>query len=70
MADPKKTSEGPAEETLPHVDFTTFVLSLSHSALMHLGEAPGETGEIELNLPSHGRRSTSSACWRRRPRAT
>ena len=51
MADPKKTSEARAEETLPHVDFTTFVLSLSHSALMHLGEAPGETGEIELNLP-------------------
>lgn len=37
---------------LPHTDFTTFVLSLSHSALMHLGEAPHpETGRVEKNLP-------------------
>jgi hypothetical protein len=34
------------------VDFTTFVLSLSHSALMHLGEAPDpETGGLAQNLP-------------------
>jgi hypothetical protein len=39
------------EETLPHIDFATFVLSLSHSALMHLGEAPNpETGSVEKNL--------------------
>jgi hypothetical protein len=36
---------------LPHIDFATFVLSLSHSALMHLGEAPHpETGKVEKNL--------------------
>ncbi len=41
-----------AEEALPRVDFSTFILSLSHSALMHLGEAPHpETGDIERNLP-------------------
>ncbi|HEY1690744.1 MAG TPA: DUF1844 domain-containing protein [Polyangiaceae bacterium] len=42
------------EETAPHVDvdFTTFLLSLSHSALMHLGEAPNpETGGTEKNVP-------------------
>ena len=40
------------DETLPHVDFATFILSLSHSALMHLGEAPHpETGNVERNLP-------------------
>jgi hypothetical protein len=40
------------EEALPSIDFTTFVLSLSHSALMHLGEAPHpETNAIEKNLP-------------------
>ena len=40
------------DETLPQVDFSTFVLSLSHSALMHLGEAPNpETGRVERNLP-------------------
>jgi hypothetical protein len=34
------------------VDFTTFVLSLSHSALMHMGEAPNpETGGVAKNLP-------------------
>jgi hypothetical protein len=33
------------------VDFTTFVLSLSHSALMHLGEAPNpDTGGLDKNL--------------------
>jgi hypothetical protein len=35
------------DDTLPPVEFTTFVLSLSHSALMHLGEAPDpETGGV------------------------
>ena|SRR5580704_12422919 len=43
---------GNGEETLPRIDFATFVLSLSHSALMHLGEAPNpETGGVERNLP-------------------
>jgi hypothetical protein len=41
-----------AEQELPHIDFATFVLSVSHSALMHLGEAPHpEDGRIEKNLP-------------------
>lgn len=40
------------DEALPSIDFATFVLSLSHSALMHLGEAPHpETDSIEKNLP-------------------
>ena len=40
-----------AEESLPSVDFTTFILSLSHSALMHLGEAPSlEADAVEQNL--------------------
>lgn len=38
---------------LPEVDFATFVLSLSHSARMHLGDAPnpvdGQT-VVELSL--------------------
>jgi Domain of unknown function (DUF1844) len=29
----------PADE-LPSIDFATFIMSLSHSALMHLGHAP------------------------------
>lgn len=40
-----------ADETLPSIDFSTFVLSLSHSALMHLGEAPNpETGGVQVSL--------------------
>jgi hypothetical protein len=50
VADATKKSDAHSEE-LPHVDFTTFILSLSHSALMHLGEAPTETGQVEQNLP-------------------
>ena len=46
---------GSASETddLPAVDFTTFVLSLSHSALLHLGDAPhpnGGTSEVDLPM--------------------
>lgn len=26
-------------EELPHIDFSTFIVSLSHSALVHLGDA-------------------------------
>lgn len=41
-----------AHAELPAVDFATFVLSLNHSALMHLGVAPDpSTGTTELSLP-------------------
>lgn len=47
-ATPKDSAE---EASLPHVDFSTFVLSLSHSALMHLGDAPDpDTGRIAPDL--------------------
>jgi len=40
------------DDALPGVDFSTFVLSLSHSALMHLGQVPHpETGSVERTLP-------------------
>lgn len=45
---------GPEGESdpLPTIDFATFILSLSHSALLHLGEAPHpETNKVEANLP-------------------
>jgi hypothetical protein len=48
----KGRAEATVDETLPSIDFQTFVLSLSHSALMHLGEAPNpENGKVEKNLP-------------------
>lgn len=38
-------------ETLPSIDFATFILSLSHSALMHLGEVPDpETSVTRVDL--------------------
>jgi hypothetical protein len=37
---------------LPALDFVTFVVSMSHSALLHLGDAPDPaTGMREKNLP-------------------
>ncbi len=45
---------GPAlpPDNLPAVDFTTFVVSLSHSALLHLGDAPHPTEEKSVvDLP-------------------
>ena len=39
------------DDALPHLDFATFILSLSHSALMHLGEVPDpDTNETQVDL--------------------
>ena len=46
------SSAGTDNDPLPTIDFATFILSLSHSALMHLGEAPHpDTNRVEPNLP-------------------
>ena len=63
----KKDEEGPAEKTgktgskererrkeppLPGINFSSFLLSLSTSALMHLGEVPDPvTQAVEKDLP-------------------
>lgn len=39
-SDPNKQDDG----TLPGIDFSTFILSLSHSAFMYLGAAPTPEG--------------------------
>ena len=36
---------------LPAIDFATFVVSLSHSAFVHLGDAPDPEGKRSVNLP-------------------
>jgi hypothetical protein len=36
---------------LPAIDFSTFILSLSHSALVHLGDAPDPEGRRGPHLP-------------------
>ncbi len=39
-----------ASHAVPHIDFSTFVLSLGHSALIQLGEAPDpETQAVAAN---------------------
>ncbi len=39
------------DHALPSIDFATFIVSLSHSALLHLGDAPHpETNAIEPNM--------------------
>ena len=44
-------SNAKSADDFPNVDFSTFILSLSHSALMHLGEAPHpETHQQAENL--------------------
>ncbi len=50
--EPDSSSASPPDD-LPAMDFTTFVLSLSHSALLHLGDAPHPTsdGMSEVDLP-------------------
>ena len=39
------------DDEFPHIDFSTFVLSLSHSGFVHLGDAPDPGGaHAPLNL--------------------
>ena len=47
--DEQESSGDADEQELPPFDFNLLVLSLTTSALMHLGEAPGETGTV-VNL--------------------
>lgn len=43
--------KGGAPQGLPHMDFSGFVLSLSHSALIHLGDAPNPAdGSVAVDL--------------------
>jgi hypothetical protein len=40
----RNAGESGGSEELPRIDFATFVLSLSHSALVNLGDAPDPAG--------------------------
>lgn len=45
-------AEPPRDEPLPEINFSTFIVSLSTQALMHLGEIPNPAnGNIEQDLP-------------------
>ncbi len=48
----ERADAGSVADELPRIDFATFVLSLSHSALVHLGDAPNPiNGAPDQNLP-------------------
>lgn len=49
-AEPSAEGTGAEASTLPHIDFSTFIVSLSHSALSHLGDAPQPDGSVEKDL--------------------
>jgi hypothetical protein len=36
---------------LPSIDFATFILSLSHSALLYMGEAKLDNEHVEVSFP-------------------
>lgn len=47
-----ESAKQPPRQPLPDIDFSTFVISLSTSALYHLGAIPDpESGAAEVNLP-------------------
>ena len=51
-AEDYKSVAADTNNAYPRVDFSTFVFSLSSSALAHLGEMPNpENGQQEVNLP-------------------
>jgi hypothetical protein len=49
--DPDDVALPDTSDPLPPLDFTTFILSLSTSVLVSLGEIPGPDGEAGLDLP-------------------
>lgn len=46
------SARGAQEEPLPEINFSTFVISLSTEALMHLGEIGNPiSGKVEIDVP-------------------
>jgi hypothetical protein len=51
MSQTSQTSPANESDTLPQIDFATFIMSLSHSVLVHLGDEPDpETNAVQANL--------------------
>ncbi len=50
---PAEKMESTTDEALPAINFSTFIISLSTQALMHLGEIPNSlTGKVEMEIPA------------------
>jgi hypothetical protein len=67
----QEADQDEADFQLPEINFPTFIFSLNSSALLNMGaiEDPG-TGKKRKTCPWPSRPSTSSVCWRKKPRAT
>ena len=50
MSDADRSAPAGDGATLPAIDFSTFVMSLSHSVLVHLGDAPDPDGNKTAHL--------------------
>lgn len=53
MADDTRASQSNANlhSGLPRINFLTFLISLTHAAMVHLGEAGEDGGPVSINLP-------------------
>lgn len=50
--DESQSKTKPEQEPLPEINFSTFIISLSTQALMHLGEIPNPlSGKSETDIP-------------------
>ena len=50
--DESQSKSKPEQEPLPEINFSTFIISLSTQALMHLGEIPNPlSGKSETDIP-------------------
>jgi hypothetical protein len=47
---PDREPSGAPSAPLPEIDFSTFILSLVTSAMVHLGEAPHPDGQVRKEL--------------------
>ncbi|HTQ03181.1 MAG TPA: DUF1844 domain-containing protein [Polyangiaceae bacterium] len=50
MTDADRQAQAGDGASLPAIDFSTFVMSLSHSVLVHLGDAPDPEGNRAPHL--------------------
>lgn len=51
-AGPSEAAEPSPDEPLPEINFSTFIVSLSTQALMHLGDIPNPAnGSVDKDLP-------------------
>lgn len=51
MAEQTQAGSARGHSALPKINFLTFLVSLTHAAMVHLGEASEDGGPLAVNLP-------------------